>query len=85
MGSEVLLAVVADSLDGATLHGLGAGGNLLIRRRLLADEGNTLVIIAGEEVGGGFAAEITVDAGAVDIELARYILFGFIVDIGHNV
>ena len=78
-----LLAVVADSLHGAAFHGLGAESNLIIGHGLLANEGKTLVIVAGEEIRGGLAAEVAVDAVAVNIELAGNILFSLIVDIGH--
>ena len=80
-----LLAIITNGLDGAALHSLGAGGNLLVCHRLLFDKGQAFVVIAGEEVGSRFAAEITVDAVAINVELARNILFCFFVDIGHSV
>ena len=52
-----LLAVVADGLHGAAFHSLGAQGDFLVRHGLLANKGKALVIIAGEEVRGGFRPE----------------------------
>ncbi len=82
---RALLAVITDGLNRAAFHGFRAGGDFFVRLRLAADVGHALVIIAGEEVRSGFTAQIAVDAVAVNIELARDILFGFIVDIGHFV
>ncbi len=84
-GNGALLAIIANGLNGAAFHGFRAEGDLLIRHRLLADKGETLVIIAGEEVRSRLTAKVAVDAVAVNIELARNILFGFFVDIGHFV
>ena len=78
-----LLTVIADGLHGATFHGLSAESNLLIGHGLLAYVGKTLVIIAGKEISGGLAAQIAVNAVAVNIELAGNILLSLIVDIGH--
>ena len=78
-----LLAVVADGLHGAAFHGLGAESHFIIGHRLLTNEGKPLVVVAGKEIRGGLAAEVAVDAIAVNIELAGNILFSLIVDIGH--
>lgn len=43
--APALLTVIADGLHGASLKSLVAESNLIIRHRLLADEGKTLVII----------------------------------------
>ena len=83
MITVALFAIVTDSLHGATFHSLGAESNLLIGHGLLANEGKALVIIAGKEIRGGFAAKVAVDAVAVHIELAGNILLSLIVDIGH--
>lgn len=82
---SLLVAIIADSLHRAALHGLRAQSHLIISRGLLLHIGNALVIISGEKVRSGFAAKITVDAVAVYIELARNILFSFFIDIGHFV
>ena len=80
-----LLAVITDGLHRATLKSLIAEFYLGISLGLLVHVGETLVIIAGEEIRSGFAAKVAVDAVTVDIELAGHILFSFFVDIGHFV
>ena len=80
-----LLAIIADGLYGAAFHGLHAKLYLGIRLGLLANIGDTLIIVASEEVGSGIAAKVAVDAVAINIELAGNILFSFFVDIGHIV
>lgn len=80
-----LFAVVADSLHGAAFHGFHTDFYLSVCLGLLANIGNTLIIVAGEEVGSGITAKVTVDAVAIYIELAGNILFSFFVDIGHIV
>ena len=85
MPTPSLLAVVADGLDGTSLHSLGALGYFLVRGGLLADVGDSLIIVTNKEIGRRFAAKVAIDAIAVHIELAGYVLFIFFVDICHNV
>lgn len=82
--SQVLLAVITDGLDRAALHRFDAQLRFLIVGRLLANVGDTLIVIAGEEVRSGLTAKVAIDAVAVDVELAGHILFIFFVNIGHN-
>ena len=63
-------AVVADGLDRAAFLGFLALAFFLGGFRLLVDEGIAAVVVALEVVGGGFAAEVAVDALVVDVELA---------------
>ena len=79
------LTVIADRLDGATLHGLGTGGKLLISDGLLLHIRNALVIIASEEVGSRLPAQIAVNAIAIDVELSGNIFLVFFINISHNV
>ena len=78
-----LLAVVTDSLHGAAFHSFGAESNFLVCHRLLGDVGKTFVVITAKEIRGGLAAQVAIDAVAVNIELAGYILLSLIVDISH--
>ena len=80
-----LLSVVADSLDGTSLHSLGAFGYFLVRGGLLADVGDSLIIVTNKEIGRRFAAKVAIDTIAIHIELAGYVLLIFFVDICHNV
>ena len=80
-----LLAIVTDSLYRAAFKSLIAESYLIIGGGLLVDVGETLVVITSKEIGSSLAAQVAVDAVAVDIELAGNILFSFFVDIGHFV
>lgn len=80
-----LLAVVADGLNRAALHRLRAEGDFLVGGGLLADEGNTLVIVTGKEVLSRLAAKVAVDAVAVHVELAGHVLLILLVNISHSV
>jgi hypothetical protein len=77
-------AVVADGFDRATFHGFLAQLFLFGRTRLLIDVGIAAVIISAEIAGGGFAAEIAVDALVIDIIFAGNIFGIAVCDISHN-
>ena len=65
-----LAAVISDGLDRTAFHGFFALGFLFGRGRLLEDVGIAAVVITGKIIGGGFAAQITVDALVIDVVLA---------------
>jgi hypothetical protein len=69
-----LIAIRANRLARATLDGLSAQAPLFRLVRLLGDVGNTVLAIAGEIVRRDVAAEVAVEAGAIDIERAPHIV-----------
>jgi hypothetical protein len=78
------VAVLADGLDRAAFEGFAAERDFFLRGRLLVDEGVAALVVAREEIGGGLAAEIAVDALLVDVELARDVMFPLVGFVGHN-
>ena len=78
------LAVVADGLDRAAFHGFLAKGALVVVLRLLVNVGISAVVVAGEVVGSGFAAEVAVDALVIDVEGAGGVFGIAIIDVGHG-
>lgn len=76
-----LLAVVADRLDRATFHSLGALGDLLVSGGLLGNVGVTTFIASREKRGSRFTTEITIDALLIDVKFTGDVngpLFSFV-------
>src|SRR5690606_8923800 len=80
----LFVAVVADRFDRATLEGLHAERDLLLGGRLFVDERIATLVMPGEEPGGGFTAQVTVDALLIDVELARDVLVPLVCFVGHR-
>ena len=78
-----LLAVAADGLDRAALKGLGAECDFFLGARLGMHKGIAALFMTLEERGGGFAAEIAVDALLIDIEFAGGVVFPLFSFVGH--
>jgi len=78
-----LRAIVANGLDGTSLHGFLAEGLLVRRRRLFEDEAVAAVFIAREIVRRSLAAQIAIDALVVHVVLPRHIL-GIVICKGRN-
>ena len=75
--------VVTDRLDGATFHGFLAGSLFFGTLRLFVHVGVSAVFEAGEIVRRGFAAQVTVDAIVVDVELTGHVLGISICEVSH--
>jgi len=85
MGLECLVgAILADRLHRAPFHGLAALGEIFGILGLLEDEGVSLVFGTGEIVGSRLAAEVTIDALAVHVELTGHIFHIFIFAVSHT-
>lgn len=81
--AKLLIAVVAYGLNWAGFHSIVAEGSFLICGGLLCNVAVAFVAVA-EEIGRSLAAEIAIYALIVNVELARYILFPFVVFVCHN-
>ena len=66
----MLVAVVVDGFAGAAFEGLDSLFVFLGGRRLFEEVGGAFVGVAGEEGGGGFAAEVAVEAVLGDVKFA---------------
>ena len=78
------LGIVADRLDRAAVHRLLAQRLLLGSFGLLEDEAVSAVVVALEVRGGGFAAQVAIDALVIDIEFARDIVAVFVCCVCHG-
>jgi len=78
------LAVVADRLDRAAVHGLLAQRLLLGRFGLFEDEAVTAVVVALEIRGGGFTAKVAIDALVIDEEFAFDVIAVFVRCVCHK-
>ena len=76
--------VVTDRFDRATFHRFLAKRFFLGRLGLLVNVGVSAVVVPLEIGGGGFAAQIAVDALFIDVEFAGCVLGIFVGDVGHD-
>lgn len=81
---QLLVTVVADCLDRATLEGFRALSDLLIRHGLLLNIGKTAIVTAHEKRRSRFAAEIAIDALLVHVKLASHIIGPFFSFVCHR-
>lgn len=80
----VSLAVVADGLDRAALHGFLTLGLFFGRLGLLVNETVAPVVVAFEVGRSGFPAKIAVDALVINVELPIDVLWIFVCDVSHT-
>lgn len=80
----LLVAVVADGLDRTAFEGLHAQADFLFGSRLLVDEGVAALVMPSEETGGGFAAEIAINALLIDKEFAADVFRPFVCFVSHT-
>src|ERR1043166_7448959 len=73
-----LRAVIADCFDRATFHRFLAKGFFFRALRLFVNVGMPAVIVALEIGGGGFTAQIAVDALIIDKKFSSYVFGVFI-------
>jgi hypothetical protein len=81
----ILVPVVSDRLDWATLHGFFAKRFLFRSFRLLVNVRMSPVIVALEVRGSRFTAEVTVDTLVVYIETTRDILRVTVCYVSHDI
>jgi hypothetical protein len=81
---RLALAVLADGFYRASFHGLTGLGDVLGGDRLFKNVRIALVLSAGEIVRRGLAAQVTVDALAVHVELASDVFHIFIFAVCHG-
>jgi hypothetical protein len=75
--------IVADRFDGAAFHRFFAETFFVWRLGLLINVRVAAVIVPFEIRGGGFAAQVAIDALIIDIEFARYVFGVFVRGVGH--
>jgi len=78
------LGIVADRFDRAAVHRLLAQRLLLGSFGLFEDEAMTSVIVALEVRGGGFTAQVAIDALVIDIKFSRDIVAVFVCCVCHG-
>lgn len=83
MTRRLLVSVTADCLDRTAFHGLFTESPLFRGSGLLVDVGIPPVLVAGEVVGRGFTAEITIDALVIDIKLPDDVVLVSVFEICH--
>ena len=76
--------VLSNRFDRTTRQGLLASSQLSFIFGLLADEGIRVLERAGEVPRCSVAADITIDAGRVDIKRTGNVLFDFVVWVRHE-
>jgi hypothetical protein len=81
---ELLLAIISNCFDRATSQRFLASYELGFIFRLLTDVGIGALERAGEVFWGSLAADITIDAGRINVEGAVRVLFNFIVWVRHE-
>ena len=81
---ELLLSIVANCFERATSQRFLASYGLGFIFRLLTDVGIGALERAGEVSWGSLAADITIDAGRINVEGAVRVLFNFIVWVRHE-
>jgi hypothetical protein len=76
--------IIPDRFHRTTSQGLLASCELSFVFRLLTNVGIGVLERADEVVGRGVTADITIDAGRVDIKRAGNVLFDFVVWVRHE-
>jgi hypothetical protein len=80
----LLLAIIANRFDRTAGEGFLASYELGFILRLLTDVGKGALERAGEVFRGSFAADITIDAGRINVEGAVRVVFNFVVWVRHE-
>ncbi len=78
-----LFAVVADGLNRAAFKGFHAERDIVFGLRLLMDKGITTFVVTAEKRRRGFAAQVTIDALLIDVELTSGVLLPFVCFVSH--
>src|SRR6201997_4786421 len=82
--SPSAFAIVANGFDRTSSHGFLAKRFLLRGGRLLKHIGVAAVVAAREISGGGFPAQVAVNALVIDVKLSGHVFRVFIRNVGHR-
>src|SRR6266404_9746797 len=82
--SHSAFAIVADGFDRTSCHGFLAKRLLLRGGRLLKHIGVAAVVAAREISGGGFPAQVAVNALVIAVKLSGHVVRVFIRNVGHR-
>lgn len=79
-----ILPIVTDCLRRTRSTGVFRSGDFLWCDWLFPYIGKAFIVVAGEDLGGDFLAEVTIDAGEIVVVFARNIQWIFVGSICHG-